>query len=81
MELAYKAESDLPSDFLEKVVEFEKAEKLNPPAERRKKHISLKDLEKDTTKLRNETRTKGISIVEDVISTALNELPLYCEEI
>jgi hypothetical protein len=80
MELAYKAESDLPPDFLEKVVEFEKAEKLNPPAERRKKHISLKDLEKDTTKLRNETLTKGISIVEDVISTALNELPLYSEE-
>jgi hypothetical protein len=80
MELAYKAESDLPPDFLEKVVEFEKAEKLNPPAERRKKHISLKDLERDTTRLRNETITKGISLVEDVISTALNELPLYAEE-
>jgi hypothetical protein len=31
MELAYKSESDLPPDILEKVMEFEKAEKLNPP--------------------------------------------------
>ncbi|HYK47228.1 MAG TPA: hypothetical protein VEV83_18760 [Parafilimonas sp.] len=80
MELAYKAESDLPPDFLERVVEFEKAEKLNPPSERRKKHIDLKELEKDTTRLRSETIAKGISIVESVISTALNELPLYSDE-
>ena len=80
MELAYKAESDLPPDFLERVVEFEKAEKLNPPSERRKKHIDLKELEKDTARLRSETIAKGISIVESVISTALNELPLYSEE-
>lgn len=79
MELAYKAESDLPKDFLDKVVEFEKAEKLNPPTERRSKQISLKDLEKDTTKLRNETTTKGIAIVEEAISNALNESPLYSE--
>jgi len=80
MELAYKAESDLPPDLLERVVEFEKAEKLNPPSERRKKHIDLKELEKDTVRLRSETIAKGISIVESVISTALNELPLYSEE-
>ena len=80
MELAYKAESDLPPDFLERVVEFEKAEKLNPPSERRKKHIDLKELEKDAARLRSETIAKGISIVESVISTALNELPLYSEE-
>jgi hypothetical protein len=80
MELAYKAESDLPPDFLERVVEFEKAEKLNPPSERRKKHIDLKELEKDTTRLRSETIAKGISIAESVISTALNELPLYSDE-
>lgn len=79
MELAYKAESDLPSEFLEKVIEFEKAEKLNPPTERRSKQINLKDLEKDVSKLRNETSTKGIAIIEDVISTALNESPLYSD--
>jgi hypothetical protein len=79
MELAYKAESDLPKEFLDKVVEFEKAEKLNPPTERRTKQISLKDLERDTTKLRNETTTKGIAVVEDAISNALNESPLYSD--
>ncbi|HVX49699.1 MAG TPA: hypothetical protein VHB48_06050 [Chitinophagaceae bacterium] len=79
IELAYKAESDLPKEFLDKVVEFEKAEKLNPPTERRSKQISLKDLEKDTAKLRNETSTKGIAVIEDVISIALNNLPLYSD--
>lgn len=79
IELAYKAESDLPKEFLDKVVEFEKAEKLNPPTERRSKQISLKDLEKDTAKLRNETSTKGIAVIEDVISIALNDLPLYSD--
>ena len=43
MELAYKCESDLPSDILEKALEFEKAEKLNPPQEKRVKAISIVD--------------------------------------
>ena len=79
MELAYKAESDLPKDFLDKVVEFERAEKLNPPTEKRSKQINLKDLEKDTTKLINETSTKGIAIVGDVILNVLNDIPLYSD--
>ena len=81
MELAYKAESDLPKEVLDKVVEFEKAEKLNPPVERRSKQINLKELEKDISKLNHETGSKGIAAIEGDISIELNKLPLYTEEI
>jgi hypothetical protein len=79
MELAYKCENDLPAEILDKVIEFEKAEKLNPPTERRAKQISLKELEKDALKLRNETSTKGIAAIEEIISTELNKMPLYTD--
>lgn len=80
MELAYKSESDLPADILEKVIEFEKAEKLNPPTERRSKRINLKELEDAAMKLRNETNTKGIAAIEGIISTELDKMPLYTGE-
>ncbi|MEO8583806.1 MAG: hypothetical protein ABI415_08410 [Flavitalea sp.] len=79
MELSYKCESDLPTDILEKVVEYEKSEKLNPPTEKRAKQISLKELETDTTRLRNETQSKGIAGIEELMSAELNKLPLYTE--
>jgi hypothetical protein len=81
MELAYMAESDLPKDILDQVVEFEKAEKLNPPVERRTKQISLKELEKDVTRLNSETTGKGIAAIENDLSLGLNKLPLHNEEI
>ena len=80
MELAYKCESDLPFDILEKVIEFEKAEKLNPPQEKRIKAISIAELEKTTNKLRNDTRSKGILVEDDKITMGLNQLPLYKAE-
>lgn len=80
MELAYKCESDLPSDILEKVVEFEKAEKLNPPQEKRVKAISISELEKSSRKLRVDASTKGISIEDTKITDGLNQLPLYIPE-
>lgn len=80
IELAYKCETDLPSEIFEKVVEFEKSEKLNPPVEKRAKAISTKELEKDTTKLKTEATAKGILIDDLTISVGLNELPLYNTE-
>lgn len=80
LELDYKCESDLPRDILDKAIEFERSEKLNPPIERRAKQISIKELEKDTAKLKNEVDTKGILIQDDRISTGLNELPLYNDD-
>jgi hypothetical protein len=81
MELAYKAETDLPAEILEQVLEFEKAEKLNPPTERRSKQISLKELEKDAERINQDTRSKGIAVIGEDISTELNKLPLYSPEI
>src|SRR6478735_5138186 len=53
-ELVYRSEADLPKDILEKVSEFERAEKLNPPIERRARQISVKDLKTDSEKLESE---------------------------
>jgi len=77
LELAYKAEADLPKEFLDKVIEFEKSEKLNPPIERRAKAINIKELDSDTTKLKTEVSAKGILIDDTKISEGLNLLELY----
>jgi hypothetical protein len=76
-ELVYRSEADLPKDILEKVAEFEKAEKINPPIERRAKQISAKELEQETTSLKNEAKAKGIETEESLLSNRLNKLPLY----
>lgn len=77
IELVYKCESNLPADILEKVAEFERSEKLNPPMEKRAKAIPTKQLEVDLIKLETEIVSKGIA-VEDV-SAELNGVPLYKE--
>lgn len=79
-ELVYRSEADLPKDILEKVSEFEKAEKINPPIERRAKQISAKELEQETTMLKNEAKAKGIETEEGLLSSRLNKLPLYSVE-
>jgi hypothetical protein len=76
-ELVYRSEADLPKEILEKVAEFEKAEKINPPIERRAKQISAKELEQETTSLKNEAKAKGIETEESLLSSRLNKLPLY----
>lgn len=80
LELAYKTETDLPKDIFEKVGEFERSEKLNPPLEKRAKAINTKELEIDLTKLNNEAFSKGIVIDDVKISNGLNELELYKPE-
>ncbi len=47
-----KCETGLPSEILAKVNEYEKAEKMNPPQEKRAKQISLKDLDSESEKIR-----------------------------
>jgi hypothetical protein len=79
-ELVYRSEADLPKDILEKVSEFEKAEKINPPIERRAKHISAKELEQETSALKTEANAKGIITDDSVLSNRLNKLPLYSTE-
>lgn len=76
IELAYKCENSLPADIHDKVLEFEKSEKLNPPIEKRAKAISIKELEADTSKIDREADAKGINISND-LSIALDDIELY----
>ncbi len=77
IELAYKCENALPQDVLEKVIEFERSEKLNPPQEKRAKAINLKELDSEHSKIEMEVAAKGIVLPNDLISGVLNELTLY----
>lgn len=77
IELAYKSETDLPTDVLNKVKEFEKSEKINPPIEQRVKSINTKELEIDANKLNSEAKSKGIAIDENKISNLFDNLELY----
>lgn len=79
-ELAYRCETDLPTDIHQKVIEFEKSEKLNPPSEKRAKQINLKELEKDNTKIKSEAGTQGIVIQDDVLSLEIDKIQLYKNE-
>lgn len=77
IELAYKCENSLPTDVHEKVLEFEKSEKLNPPQEKRAKSISTKDLEAESGKIEMEVQAKGVVLPNDSIAQLLNDLNLY----
>ncbi len=79
-ELVYRSAADLPKDILEKVSEFEMAEKINPPIERRAKQISVKELEQETSSLKNEANAKGIVTEDSMLTNRLNKLPLYSSE-
>src|SRR3989338_595660 len=81
IELAYKADSDLPKEISDKVIEYEKSEKLNPPTDKRAKILNIKDLEKDTIKLKKETSSRGIAVDDEKISAEINKLPLYRTDI
>ncbi len=45
IDILKKCEANLPADIMEKVVEYEKSEKINPPRESRAKHILIQELE------------------------------------
>jgi hypothetical protein len=79
-ELVYRSEADLPKDILEKVVEFEKSEKLNPPLEKRARQISTKELEADSQKIQSEANQKGINTQDAMLVKEINKLPLYSTE-
>ncbi len=60
LSLLSKCKTDLPKDILEKVIEFEKSEKINPPVEKRAKQILTSDLEKENKKNQIEAEAKDI---------------------
>ena len=45
LEILVKCKNDLPEDILKQVIEFEKAERLNPPTEKKAKQILTKELQ------------------------------------
>ena len=55
-----KAGTQLPRDILESVIEFENAEKLNPPMEKRKKQILTKDLKAKSEEIKKEIELRNI---------------------
>lgn len=76
LDILTKCKVDLPKEILEKVIEFEKSEKLNPPQERRSKQILTQDLQSDSEKIQREAEAKAI-IFPPSLQKNLNSLPLY----
>jgi hypothetical protein len=76
LDILTKCKADLPKEVLERVVEFEKAEKLNPPQERRVKQILTKDLQSDAEKIQREAEAKEI-IFPPSLQRDLRSLPLF----
>ena len=62
IELLVKCKNDLPEDILRSVIEFEKAEKLNPPPERRTKQILTKELKEKNININAEAHIREIEI-------------------
>ena len=77
IELAYKCENSLPADVHEKVLEFERSEKLNPPMEKRAKAIPTKELETESGKIEMEVTAKGVALSNSDIANVLNGVNLY----
>jgi hypothetical protein len=64
LETLQKAGSQLPKDILRSVIEFENAEKLNPPMEKRNKKILTKDLIEKANQIKKEVELREIPEIE-----------------
>lgn len=62
LELLKKCKNELPHEILETVIEFEKAEKLNPPVERRAKQILTKELSDQSSNINKEAEIREVQI-------------------
>lgn len=65
IELLVKCSNELPEDIIKQVVEFEKAEKLNPPTEKRAKQILTKELSDKNITINTEAKIRAIEIPEN----------------
>ena len=63
-----KAKTQLPKEILEKVIEFEGAEKLNPPMEKRNKKILIEDLTNKKIDLAKEIEIRNIPAIDAKIT-------------
>ena len=60
LDIISKCNISLPDDILKSVLEFEKAEKLNPPQEKRAKQILMEDILSESEKLAMEAKARII---------------------
>jgi hypothetical protein len=67
--------SSLPEDIIKKVVDYEKAEKMNPPMEKRKKLIPIKELEHDVKVSTKEAEAREIDVTA-VTKEKIEMIPL-----
>ena len=63
-----KAGAQLPKEIKRSVIEFESAEMLNPPMEKRNKKISTQELEEKTIQLNKEIEIRNIPEIEAKIT-------------
>jgi hypothetical protein len=70
-----KSCESLPDDILQKVVDYEKAEKMNPPMEKRRKLIPIKELEHDVKKITKEAEAHEIDVTA-VTKEKIETIPL-----
>ena len=63
----------LPREILESVIEFENAEKLNPPIEKRKKTIFTKDLKDQVDDIEKDMEIRNISKIKTSITFNKND--------
>ncbi len=68
LDILQKSKTLLPTEILKSVIEFENAEKLNPPMEKRKKPILTKDLIDQTNQLKKEIELRNIPQIEAKIT-------------
>ncbi|MDE2071584.1 MAG: hypothetical protein KGI70_02530 [Patescibacteria group bacterium] len=66
LELLTKTSAELPGEILDKAIEYEKAEKLNPPTDRRTKLLPSEQLKKDSVKIQKEAEVKEIIFPQDL---------------
>ncbi len=76
LDVLTKCESGLPREFIDRIVEYEKSEKLNPPQERRAKQILTRELEEDTKKIEHEASARVVEIPPAVKDSPAG-LPLF----
>ncbi len=65
----------LPDEIRQKVVDFEMAEKMNPPVEKRRKKIPIGDLEHDTKVIGKEAEAREIDVTA-VTKEKIRTIPL-----
>ncbi|MFA4824788.1 MAG: hypothetical protein WC593_06470 [Methanoregula sp.] len=70
-----KSCESLPDEILKKVVDYEKAEKMNPPMEKRKKLIPIKELEHGVKAITKEAEAREIDVTA-VTKEKIETIPL-----